>query len=452
MRTVRMTIHTQSDFCRITVRVAPAVVHSNSMRRNILILGSAWLLTLGISFLIGRNASNPLANEDAAQSAGRQNPFKRASSKARNRAEDRFNPSAPSEPSSQVTRIIRANTPRRAVVELAQLIDPVERAKGFLELLETLSADQFLDVVTDFRALGMTDQRMSEYGMLLHAWGGADPEGALAYAMENTGTPFARQAIITRWSTDDPEAALAFARANYDGEGANPLLVGVIRGIAPANLNRATDLLQDLPYSRERGDALQSLLPFVMEDGAASALTWSAGIADPQLKNGAINYIMRDFAGSDPRGAAELLLTLDDKGTAAQAADNVGGALARVDLEEAKNWSAGLEEELQSGAVEGVIGHYASLDPVAASDWLDSLPPTINLDAAIRQFAWRSQRSEPALAADWIGQIQDTRRRDEMYRNVLSRWFRTDPASAEQWIATTPDLPEGVRSLPDRLR
>ena len=422
------------------------------MRRLLLICGSLWLLTLVVAFMIGWAASSPpdvgkqQFNKESAPGA------KRASSKVRHGGEDRRSSGVTSGISGQGARIIRSNSPRRAVVELAQLVDPVERAKGFLELLETLEADQFLDVVADFRALGITEQRMSEYGMLLHAWAKADAEGALTYAMENTGTPFARQAIMTSWSSDDPEAALAFARANHDGEGANPLLVGVIRGIAPANLNRATDLLQDLPYSRERGDALQSLLPFVMESGAANALTWTAGIADPQLQSGAINYIMRDFADSNPRGAAALLLTLDDKRMAARAADNVAGSLARVDLEEAKKWSTGLDEELRSEAVEGVISHYASLDPVAASDWLGSLPTTTNIDSAIRQFAWRSQRSEPALAAEWIGQIQDSERRDEMYNSVLSRWLRADPASAEQWIETTPDLPEGVRSLPRRIR
>ena len=422
------------------------------MRRVLLISGSFWLLTLVVAFMVGRSASSPPDGGKQQSNKESSSGAKRASSKVRSGGEDARRSGITSGISGQGARIIRANSPRRAVVELAQLVDPVERAKGFLALLETLEADQFLDVVADFRALGITEQRMSEYGMLLHAWGKADAEGALNYAMENTGTPFARQAIMASWSSDDPEAALAFARANHDGEGANPLLVGVIRGIAPANLNRATDLLQDLPYSRERGDALQSLLPFVMESGAADALTWTAGIADPQLQSGAVNYIMRDFADSNPRGAAELLLTLEDKRVAARAVDNVAGSLARVDLEEAKRWSTGLDEELQSGAVEGVISHYASLDPVAASNWLGSLPTTTNLDSAIRQFAWRSQRSEPELAADWIGQIQDSGRREEMYNSVLSRWLRADPSSAEQWIETTPDLPDGVRSLPNRIR
>ncbi len=419
------------------------------MKPIILILGTVWLLTLGAAFLIGQGARNSESQEN---SQLEQRSSSRPSSSSRQGTKDSRDSRSKFLPTSQTARIVGANSPRQAVTELAQLIDPVERAKGFLALIETLEADEFLDVVADFRALGITEQRMSEYGMLLHAWAKADPEGALGYAMKNTGTPFARQAIMTSWSTDDPEAAIAFARANHEGEGANPLLVGIIRGIAPADLSRATGLLQDLPYSRERGDALQSILPFVMENGVDIALTWTAGIADAQLKSGAITYIMSDLADSDPMRAAELLITLGDNDAAVRVADDVAGSLARVDLEEAKNWSAGLDDDLRAEAVEGIIGHYASQDPVAASEWLGSLAGTTNLDSAIRQFAWRSQGSQPELAADWIGQIQSPERRNEMYNSVLSRWLRSDPTSAEQWIQATPDLPEGVRELPNRLR
>ena len=421
------------------------------MKPIILILGTVWLLTLGAAFLIGQGARNSESQENS-QLEQRSSSRPSSSSRSRHGTKDSRDSRSKFLPTSQTARIVGANSPRQAVTELAQLIDPVERAKGFLALIETLEADEFLDVVADFRALGITEQRMSEYGMLLHAWAKADPEGALGYAMKNTGTPFARQAIMTSWSTDDPEAAIAFARANHEGEGANPLLVGIIRGIAPADLSRATGLLQDLPYSRERGDALQSILPFVMENGVDIALTWTAGIADAQLKSGAITYIMRDLADSEPMRAAELLITLGDNDAAVRVADDVAGSLARVDLEEAKNWSAGLDDDLRAEAVEGIIGHYASQDPVAASEWLGSLAGTTNLDSAIRQFAWRSQGSQPELAADWIGQIQSPERRNEMYNSVLSRWLRSDPTSAEQWIQATPDLPEGVRELPNRLR
>ena len=139
------------------------------MRRVLLISGSLWLLTLVVAFMVGRSASSPPDGGKQQSNKESSSGAKRASSKLRYGGEDARRSGITSGISGQGARIIRANSPRRAVVELAQLVDPVERAKGFLALLETLEADQFLDVVADFRALGITEQRMSEYGMLLHA-------------------------------------------------------------------------------------------------------------------------------------------------------------------------------------------------------------------------------------------------------------------------------------------
>ena len=133
-------------------------------------------------------------------------------------------------------------------------------------------------------------------------------------------------------------------------------------------------------------------------------------------------------------------------------ADEVAGSLARLDLQQAITWSATLQDDVRAEAVEGIISHYASQDPHAASDWLGSLSGTTNLDSAIRSFAWTSQRKNPELAAEWIGQIQNEERRTEMYRGVLSRWWGADASAAEQWIQETPNLPESVQQLPERLK
>ena len=75
-------------------------------------------------------------------------------------SEGRLDSSTPSRVSGRASRIIRANSPRRVAVELAQLVNPVERAKGFLELLQSLDADQFLDVVAEFALSLLAPQRL----------------------------------------------------------------------------------------------------------------------------------------------------------------------------------------------------------------------------------------------------------------------------------------------------
>lgn len=337
------------------------------------------------------------------------------------------------------------------MVELAQLVDPIERAKGFLSLVEKIEGDDFEGVVADFRALGMTDQRMSEYAILLHAWGKVDPVGALDYAMKHTGTPFAREAILASWAAEAPEAALEFARSNHEGDAANPFLLGVIRGVAPQDLGRATDLIQELPYGDERGKALRAMLPYVLETGVDGAINWTANLADDRLRSGALTFILSDVSKSEPERAATLMAGLEDREAAKRVADDIGASLARRDLDRAISWSEALQPDIRSEAVEGVISLYASQDAEAASRWLESLSGETNLDAAIRRFAWNTQGREPELAANWIHRMTDERRRNEMYYSVLSRWLRSNAAAAQAWIDNTPDLPEGVTALPGRL-
>ena len=84
--------------------------------------------------------------------------------------------------------------------------------------------------------------------MLLSAWAKHDPLAALDYASANTGSPFARQSILTSWAATDPIAAMRWAEDNHEGNEANPWMVGVIRGIAASDPERATQLMNSMPY------------------------------------------------------------------------------------------------------------------------------------------------------------------------------------------------------------
>lgn len=413
------------------------------------ILGAAWLLSLGAAYLVGQgNRDGDTGNPQAAQSPSAGSPRAGRSTSPGARRSG----SAASERRSNSSAFAKGRDPGELVVELAQLTDPVERARGFLDLIQSLSPDEYLEVISKFRAQGLTQQRMSEYGMLLHAWGQADPETALTYALKNTGTPFARQTILASWSASDPEAAIAFARDNHKGEGANQLLVGVIRGLAPNNVQRATDLLQELPYSRERGEALRQILPLVTQEGVEDALDWSRSIADEQLRSGAITFILSDLSREAPEQAAAAVINLDDSKVAARVVDDIAGSWARQSLDDAIAWTQDLEPNLRAEAAEGLIGPYASQDPEGAAQWLTSLSGTTNLDGAIGRFAWTSMQKNPQLAADWIGQISNQDRRNELYHGVLSRWWRRDSAAAEQWMTTQQDSPEYVQGLLERYR
>ncbi|MGC4016741.1 MAG: hypothetical protein QM755_19835 [Luteolibacter sp.] len=192
---------------------------------------------------------------------------------------------------------------------LMRSADAQERARAWLDFVDGLEPGQFEQVVADFRSMGLSSSNLSEYATLLSSWAKHDPLAALDFAEKNTGSVFARQAILSTWANTDPAAALAWANSHFQGapDQGNPWLVGVIRGIAANDPVEASRLMQGMPFSRERGDALASLVPTIMAQGAQEAMAWADGLQDPSLKDRAMREIAPRLAEQDPKGAANWL-------------------------------------------------------------------------------------------------------------------------------------------------
>lgn len=330
-------------------------------------------------------------------------------------------------------------------------VDPLARAQAWLDFINTLEPDQFESVVADFRNSGFTRENMSEYAMLLTAWAKVDPMEALDYAKANTGNSFARNTILASWVTTDPEAAIAWANDNYDGDKANPYMVGVIRGLAQYDPVRASELMASMPYSDERGNALNAILPHIISQGGDAAKNWAMSIDDERLRDGAIRRVSEQLAKDDPRGTAEWLAT--NGGDAANGSiDNVMGVWAKDDSSAAIAHFEGMPSgELRTNALRGLTNQMAMESPQEAANFLDSHANDAD-DNTYRQFVWHSFRDEPSIAAEYIARIGNEGERDRMYRRTLEGWMWQDLEGASQWIGSA-QLPESVaKHLESRMQ
>ncbi|BCX49585.1 hypothetical protein HAHE_34930 [Haloferula helveola] len=336
----------------------------------------------------------------------------------------------------------RMERPGEEMMRIIQGKDPLLKAQAWLDFINTLDADQFESVVAELRGAGLQQSNMSEYGMLLTAWAKVDPLAALDYASENTGSPFARNTILAAWAATDPEAAIMWAGANHDGDGANPWMVGVINGLAAYDPVRATELMNDLPYSRERGEALGAIMPQILAQGADAAKDWVNSLADERLRDGAIGRLADELARQDPEGTAQWLAS--NPGEAARRSmDDVLSTWARSDVDAATSYYYDLPQgDLRTSALRGLTNQMATNDPQAAAAFLDANAADAD-DRVYQQFAWHSFREDPSLAANYIGRIQDVEERDSTYRRMLDGWLRRDFDAASAWIGSA-QLPEDV--------
>jgi hypothetical protein len=328
--------------------------------------------------------------------------------------------------------------------------NPLERNRALLAFLNQLGPGEFEEAVAHFRSLGITEARMGEYSLLLTAWAQADPTAALAFAKENTRNGFAQDTILTTWATTDPEAAIRWAQSNHEGEGPNPYLPGIIRGLAQTDPDRAGELLTSMPRSDERGKGLDFFLPHLLQQGGEAARAWISALTDDSLKNGAILRAANQLAETDAPATAQWLL--DHPGQGAQwRLDEVYDVWAKANPSAAMSAYQALPPgEMRVSAFRGLMQNATNQDPAAGVALMDKYPNDVGT-RAVQQFVWSSFDKDPALATSQIQRITDTGEQERLYRRTLDAWLDRDSAAAEAWIANN-TLPPSVSERLARRR
>ncbi len=408
------------------------------MKLNHTTLLAAVVLVGAGGFMAGRVSSPKAAEASARSTSG--TPSSRAPGR------DPAGENGTSRKSSRPERGATTTSAKDRLARLEAIVrgeNPLERNRALLAFLHQLGPGDFEEAVAHFRSLGITDSRNGEYSLLLTAWAQADPLAALSYAKEHTSGGFAQDTILTSWASNDPEAAIRWAQTNHDGDGPNPYLPGIIRGLIQSDPTRATELLASMPRSEERGRGLDFILPHLLEQGSDATRAWIALLTDDALKNGAMMRVTDKLASLDPAGTASWLLA--NPGEASQRRmDDVYGMWAEKDQQAALSAFTSLPAgDLRSNALRGVVGSVAAEDPQAAISLMNRYPNDVT-DGVVQNFVWRTFGSDPATAATEIARMGNDGERDQMYRRTLNAWFDRDPVSAQAWIQIN-EIPDSVR-------
>ena len=359
------------------------------------------------------------------------------------------------DPASRASRVGSARPAAGIEDRLAKMEEIVrgenalDRSRAMLAWIDSLSPSEFEAAVARFRSLGITDNRLGEYAMLLTAWAEVDPMAALAYTTENTRGGMATGTVLAAWASRDPESAIAWAEAKHEGDEANPYMVGIIRSLAATNPARATELLQSLPFSGERGEALRAMIPHLMKQGPEAAKSWIAGLSDERLRDGATARFAEEMAKADPASTASwLLANLSEAST--RSVDEVFEEWAKTDKNAALASFANLPAgDARTRALRGLVTIEAREDPQAAAALMNRNASDVD-DRMVFHFVWNSFDKAPDVAASQIGLIEDERDRNRMYGRALGAWLDRDANAAQTWINSA-KLPEPVlRSLANR--
>lgn len=211
----------------------------------------------------------------------------------------------------------------------------------------------------------------------------------------------AQHTFLQQWSFTDPSAALAAAITQFPPDKAD---------------GSSQRLYNDL--------AIQSAVHLQLLDDKRRA--------DPQA--------WLDLAAKVPPGAGRDAFVA---GLVHQAASG-NPALAVQLLPE-------VTAEHRAQSINTIAELWTANNAVAASEWVNSLPPGPDRDLAAAGFVRRLAESDPERAAQWAVSISSDSERRSALRKVHDTWYRLDSAAASKWLQSESRLtPEDMAALKTR--
>jgi hypothetical protein len=321
------------------------------------------------------------------------------------------------------------------MADIVRIANPLDRQAALMDLINRLGPGEFAAVADQFRSMDHFGDSHGEYDLILRGWAKADPLGALAYADKQPNNGRDTSTILASWAGNDAAAAERWALDHHQGDGPNPYLASVIRGIAAYDVAHASSLAQSMPSSRERGEAVDAITRALFMKGVDDAMAFPASIQDPKLRAGFVEAIANRLAGKDPNQAATWLAATGDTESQSRAARTVGEALAKADPASAGQWLRKLQPEAQAEAARGIIPVMSSADIAGAANWASSLAGIPNYDKVVEEFVWSCDYRAPEQSAAWIQGVTDPEQRRHLYYSMLGEWAKRDAGAVKAWVS-----------------
>ena len=277
-----------------------------------------------------------------------------------------------------------------------------------------------------------------------------DPQAAADW-LRTAPDSFAKYKAIEEnsWRFANEAPGLAIDLAQEIPEMRERTLSSAFSTLAQQDFDSAMAKADDWKDSPDYQNIMQSIASGYSSKNPEEALEWANTLDDADIRNSAISNAISRLSGEDPNLALKELdglgLSTDDT-TYQNSIRNVASSWARIDPVSASEWIDTLpDENLQSNAIQSVADRWARIDPVSASEWIGGLNEGPARDQAASTLVRRIQRDDPESAAIWAGSIGDESIRNNTLNSVFSNWMQRDPDGAMSAIEGS-SLPEGMKN------
>ncbi len=410
--------------------------------------GLPWVCSLAFVFYLGLKLGNKKANELPPTNA-LNTDIKQVSPTTvlPNKKTERFLKSNISQdPSSPRIRAIRSESSEPSLPPNLKRImeggDMIERMGAYLDAVRAMDQGNVQEVVNAFEALPKGYGRHLEMKLLMRSWAAIDPEAALSYADSSLDAKSERRfgisEVLAGWANRDPNGAIAWAKANNSSDKPedNPLLLGVVKGLAEKNIDAANEIFLNLPPGSARWQASTFLAQKYSEMGMSDAIEWANQfpIEDSRMRETILGQMGARLARQDISATAQWVYSMKEDKASYRVMENLLTQWVTKDANAAANWVNNLPEEGKKfEGMKQLTSRWSLSDPIATAEWLNTFPPSPKMDPVVNEFVNRISTRDPEGAAGWALSIVDPKTKQKAIKKVVSAWNRVDPEKANAW-------------------
>jgi hypothetical protein len=292
-----------------------------------------------------------------------------------------------------------------------ETLDPLDRIGHLVQHLKGARASEYPAIIESLESGDYGRMGREMRGILETRWAEVDPQGMLAYALEQPRSRSRRifRPLFTAWAKRDVSAAFTAARQLDTRNEQRMAVQSVINSVAGEQPERAIEMARDfygenLPH---RGQwVFRSIFQnWAREDGEAATFAYISREVEADTQGTVLQRAYNKWARSDPEAAIAWLDRLPE------------GA-----------------ESQRSSIYRSVANAYIRHDPMAASEWISGLDEGPERDQSVERLVNSIAKTDPEAGFIWAATMDDASKRKNSLRRSLQAWKETDPESARRAI------------------
>jgi hypothetical protein len=334
----------------------------------------------------------------------------------------------------------------RLAIRLAESQGPVVSA-SLTDLIATQwSRQNPSEAARWVEGLSRLDQARYAY-RVADAYVAQKPSEALAWALRLAGSPqrYLWSSMLGQMAKYDPDQALQIAQSADSPAQRAQAMGKVLAAIAQTDPSTAMTHLQKLPSGRMRSEILGEVARSVSALTPTAALDWLNGIADDAMQLEAAQSLGWALSRRNVEAAAQLVDRVP-KEARPNWITAVALGYAEFDVEKGRQWVRRYGSENVDAAAQ-FARTVASRNPELAMQLVDDVTDDQERDRLLAGLLQPLTEHSPAQAARLAERITDDETRTRSIGEVASTWAQYDLPAARKWVLSLNDGPAKDQAL-----